>query len=419
VRVDIAIPCYSVRWSATHLMHRRSLRYGLVALLFASAAGVGAFAWNVDRQLAALTNAEHAAASRFDALVQSIARFDAAQQTFDPAREAEADWFGRVRKLLDRIRSEGSALRGSAESAAAARTFSDITDRVATAVGRAEENFRDGHDLMAADLVHDEGRPGAEAMRASVLEWRAAEAGATDSARAVLFRQLWTALGGTAALWAIGVLLLAPRSRTPAPVAGTSTLAPEPAADAPLSVVPQMVPREPPAAAPEVASATGLSLGPAASLCSDIARADSAADLETLVERAATVLDAKGIVVWLKGRHDELVPAIAHGYGPHALARIGVLPLADLTLTTRAWHAGELQVVSGDGRTRAALAAPMFQGAQATGVFAVELSTREASADARALAGILAAQFAGAVTPLPDLPAEQPIDGAPNVAVGL
>jgi hypothetical protein len=401
-------------------MHRRSLRYGLVALLFVSAAAAGAFAWNVDRQLASLTSAEHTAASRFDALVQSIARFDAAQQTFDPAREAEADWFGRVRTLLGRIRSEGSALRGSAESAAAARTFSDITDRVVTAVGRAEENFRDGHDLMAADLVQDEGRPGAEAMRAAVLEWRAAEAGAAEATRAALFRQLWTALGGTAAFWAIGVLALAPRSRTSVPGAGTSTLAPEPAADAPLSVVPQMAPTEPPAAAVDVTPTPALSLGPAAALCSDIARAETAAALDTLIERAATVLEATGIVVWLKGRHDELVPALAYGYGPHALARIGVLPLADDTLTTRAWQAGELQAIAGHGRTRAALAAPMFQGAQPTGVFAVELSAREASADTRALAGILAAQFAGAVTPRlePDT-TEHPVDGAPDVAVGL
>ena len=84
-------------------MHRRTLRHGLVVLLFLSAAGAAAFAWSVDRQLNAITAAEHSTSSRFDALVQSVARFDAAQQLFDPARESETEWFARVRRLLTQI----------------------------------------------------------------------------------------------------------------------------------------------------------------------------------------------------------------------------------------------------------------------------------------------------------------------------
>jgi hypothetical protein len=144
-------------------MHRRSVRYGLVVLLFAAAAGAAGFAFTVEQQLAALTAREHAAAGRFDALVPSIARFDALQQTFDPARESEAEWFIRVERLLARIQSDAAALHGSAASQAAAQTFSDAAARVVGAVKRAEENFQAGHDLMAADLVQDEGKPGADA----------------------------------------------------------------------------------------------------------------------------------------------------------------------------------------------------------------------------------------------------------------
>ena len=112
------------------------------------------------------------------------------------------------------------------------------------------------------------------------------------------------------------------------------------------------------------------------------------------------MLGAAGIVIWLKGAGDDLVPALVHGYGPQAQARIGSLPLSEGTLTTRAWHSGELQSSAGDGRARAALAAPMFRGAQLTGVFAVELAgPADASPAIRALTGILAAQFAGAVAP--------------------
>ena len=143
-----------------------------------------------------------------------------------------------------------------------------------------------------------------------------------------------------------------------------------------------------------------LALDPAAALCTDIARADTAAALDALVGRAAGMLGAAGIVIWLKGPQDELVPAVVHGYGPEAHARIGSLPLSEVNLTTQAWHAGVLQSAAGDGRGRAALAAPLFQGAEPTGVFAVELASgSESSSEIRALTSILAAQFAGTVTP--------------------
>jgi hypothetical protein len=384
-------------------MHRRALRHGLVVLLFLAAAGAAAFAWSVDRQLGSITTAEHAADSRFDALVQSIARFDAAQQLFDPTREPETEWFARVKRLLAQIESQSAGLRTSAAAAAASRTLDDVTARVVAAVARAEDNLRDGHDLMAADLVQDEAKPGAEAMRAAMLEWRAAEAGAAETARAALFQQLWAVLGGTAGLWAIGVLLLAPRQEAAAAGAPVSlSIAPEPAGE--LAIAPPTAP------APEVISAAppSVDLVPTAELCADIARADSAEALAALVVRASDVIGASGIVVWL-GEGDELVPVFAHGYGPHVQGLLGTLPLSEENVTTRAWHSGQLQWVDGDARSRGAVAAPMFQGAQRTGVLAVELAGgTDAGPLPRALTSILAAQFATAVTPQPAAAATTP-----------
>jgi len=379
-------------------MHRRPLRHGLVVLLFITAAGAAAFSWSVDQQLAALANADHAASSRFDALVQSIARFDATQQQFDPAREQETDWFARVKRLLAQIEAESAGLHTLPAATAAARTFDDITARVAAAVAKAEENLNAGHDLMAADLVQDEARPGSEAMRAAVLEWRAAEANAAEATRAALFQQLWTVLGGTLALWAVGVLLLAPRQNaatTTAP-AMTSILS-EPAGEtvvAPIAAAPPL--RLP----PPVEHVPAIDLVPAAELCAEIARADSGDALAVLVGRAADVIGAAGIVIWLAGPDDSLVPALAHGYGPHARGLLGALPLAEENVTTRAWHTGQLQWVDADATSRAAVAAPMFQGARRTGVLAVELAAgAEAGSLPRALTSILAAQFSTAVSP--------------------
>jgi hypothetical protein len=370
-------------------MHRRSLRHGLVVLLFLAAAGAAAFAWSVDRQLAALAATEHAASTRFDTLVQSIARFDAAQQVYDPAREAGTEWFARVRRLLAQIESGAKELHTSPASAAAARAFDDVTARVAAAVMKAEENLRSGYDLMAADLVQDEARPGADAMRAAALEWRAAEANAGEATRAALFERLWMVLGGTLAFWAIGVLLLAPRQTVAASAApaGLPILV-EPAGDTPLAAAVDATPM--PVAVAQASEPPAMDLVPAAELCADIARADDGLAFEALVDRAAGVIGASGIVVWLDGGDDALVPVVAHGYGPHARAILGTLPLADENMTTRAWHTGQLQWIDSDGASRSAIAAPMFQGSRRTGVLSVELQEgAKAAAAARALTSIL------------------------------
>lgn len=412
-------------------MHRRALRHGLVVLLFIAAAGAGAFAWSVDRQLAALATAGRTTSARFDALVQAIARFDAAQQLFEQGREPETDWLTRVRRLFTQIETDAKGLHGAAASSAAAAAFDDVAARVAEAVSKAEENLRDGHDLMAADLLQDEAKPGAAAMRAAILEWRAAENNVTNSTRATLMRQLWMVLGGTAAFWAIGVLLLAPRQATAAPAAAAPGLSipTEPAGEAAIGAPSEAAPvpeHTPAVAAPAhtaavaapahalAVAAPAVDLVPAAELCVDIARADSGEALARLVDRAAAVIGASGLVIWLEGPDDGLVPVLAHGYGPQPLELLGRLPLSDENVTTRAWHSGDLQWMDGSARSRAALAAPMFQGSRRTGVLAVELADRaRATPLSRALTSILAAQFATTLSPQPEQ-LEQPVAEAPN-----
>src|SRR5919201_315283 len=58
-----------------------------------------------------------------------------------------------------------------------------------------------------------------------------------------------------------------------------------------------------------------IDLGAVASLCSDLARLNDTRTLPDLLERAAKVLDASGIILWIAdpdGR--ELNPIVAHGY---------------------------------------------------------------------------------------------------------
>jgi hypothetical protein len=393
-------------------MYRRSFRHGLVIALLVTAAGAALFASMVDRQLRTLAASEHAADARFDALVQTIARFDTTQQTFDPNRESEAEWFADLHRLLAQIQSDGAGLHqiAAADTAAAARTFTAAAERVSSAVARAEENLRAGHELMATDLVQDEGRPGADAMRAAVLEWRAAEATAAGTARTTQLQQLWLALGAAAAFGVLGVLLLArlpgtgaaPLEAAPA-VSAPPSLASEPARELPATNDVAVGPSLPPA----------FDLSPLSALCADIARADSQASLDALLGRTAAALDAAGIVVWLKETAQELTPAAVHGYGPRARTLLQALPLDQANATTAAWHTGAEQVVAGTDDRPGALAVPMFQGARCTGVFTAELrGGGEHDSARRAIAGILAAQLAAVLSPSAALPAatEPPLE---------
>jgi hypothetical protein len=205
-------------------------------------------------------------------------------------------------------------------------------------------------------------------------------------------------LGGTLAFWVIGVLLLAPRQTVAAAGPASLSILAEPGGDAAIAHPEDAAPVQ--TSTPITVEQPAMDLIPAAELCADIARADDGQTLAALLDRAAGVIGAAGIVVWLDGGDSELVPGLVHGYGPHARGLLGTLPLAEENITTRAWHSGLLQWVDGEAGSRGAIAAPMFQGVRRTGVLAVELREgAKAAALPRALTGILAAQFATAVSP--------------------
>lgn len=397
-------------------MHRPGLRFSLILVLAAAAAGAGVVSWTMDRQTRARSAREQEASARVDRLVHLIASFDSAQQGYNSLQESEGAWFARVHRLLTELGTESSALRSttSPDAAAAADTFAGVLDRVVSAVARAEENLRAGHTLMAADLVQDEGKPGAEAMRASVLQWRAAEALAAERDRTALLQKAWMAIGGATGLWAVGLLLLAAPRRATAADTASLPLTSQPA-DAPdLSLEPPCAPvrspehvevslqahLEPRAHGREPLQASPVDFEGIASLCADIGRVADQNALNAVVARAAAALNASGIVIWMKREPAELVPAMTHGYRPDVVGLMGSLPLDASNLTTAAWHTGRTQWVAGGAGVAGAVAAPLFNGPTCTGVFAAELRDHgEASAAVRAAAAILAAQFGGVLAP--------------------
>ena len=86
-----------------------------------------------------------------------------------------------------------------------------------------------------------------------------------------------------------------------------------------------------------------------AQLCGELARVAESRELPHLLERAARVLDASGIIVWVaEPSRQALVPALAHGYEQRAVARMGRIHRDANNAAAAAYRSSEMRTVAGD-----------------------------------------------------------------------
>ena len=134
----------------------------------------------------------------------------------------------------------------------------------------------------------------------------------------------------------------------------------------------------------------------AADLCTDFARVADSRQLPVLLERAAGLLDATGIIVWLADpSQQELRPVLAHGFSPHSLQRLPAIPVDADNATAAAFRHAQVEVVRASGLSPGAVVVPLLAPEGCFGVVAAEVRHgREASESKRALARLIAAQLA-------------------------
>ena len=111
--------------------------------------------------------------------------------------------------------------------------------------------------------------------------------------------------------------------------------------------------------------------------------------------RAAGLIGAKGLTIWIADPTGRLYPGAAHGYPPEALSRLGSLdPTAD-NATAAAYRTSSTQTVAGDARRSGALVVPLMGVGGCVGVLAAEMEHgRERADGVRAVTRIVAAQLA-------------------------
>jgi hypothetical protein len=140
-----------------------------------------------------------------------------------------------------------------------------------------------------------------------------------------------------------------------------------------------------------------VDLAAAADLCSAIARVETTEGLEGLLDRAAALLEARGVIVWV-GAGEQLFPVVARGYEPRILERLGPIPLRGDNATAAAWRLQQRQVVEGDGGSSGAIAAPVCGPAGCVAVLAVEVPDgRHDDPVTQAVVTMIAAQLASLV----------------------
>ena len=277
------------------------------------------------------------------------------------------------------------------------------------------EHVAAGETDLAQDLLLADGAElGAEAAghvaRALRLE-RATRDAAVARQAATQARAFFTALGS--GVLAAVVMLFAAFSRSRGgegdaaeapgagsavqPVTGSSlldlTLAADSAADAGPPAAGDVPAPEP--VVPE------LDLPAAAVICTDLGSLTSATELPDLLGRAATVLNASGMIVWLSdGGGEALRPAVCHGYSQAMLARLGAIPHDSENATASAYRDGRMHVVPADSSGSGAIVAPLVSSINCFGVLSAELREGwEARRDVQSLTRIIAAQLATLVAP--------------------
>ena len=147
------------------------------------------------------------------------------------------------------------------------------------------------------------------------------------------------------------------------------------------------------ASAPAVAEAD---LSTVAHLCTQFGRVLEIREVAPLLESAARILDAVGLIVWVwDPRTTALKPALAHGYPDEMLARFPKVRRDMDNATAASFRSGQTRIVNGSDLASGAVVVPLLTPAVCVGVLAVELRHGgEQKESVRALATILAAQLA-------------------------
>lgn len=324
-------------------------------------------------------------------------------------------WSQRSEESIDRFREQVVALDAAlAQRRGSLAETLDVVDQLAAAERRSREYARRGEALLAGDVVFTEVR---DLVATSIEQVQAARntlSVATAARISALRREQAMLAGGAIAAWAIiAFLLVTPtkpvavkdpnewRNNLAATIKKPIPKEPETAKLKPVVVEPPVpaVPVEPVPAMPSVPVVALLEVG---EICADLSTLADTGALTGALDRAAKVLDAGGVIVWIASNDgNTLSPVASHGFDQKMVSRIGRIPRDSANLTAAAFRDNVSRVSAATATAPAALAVALCGPSGPVGVLSVELKAGIPADDARvALATIFAAQLATLAQPI-------------------
>ena len=404
-------------------MRHPGARWALLVLAIAVAAGLG---------YRAATLEQHGLDAR-RGLVSATSDARAVQAALSDARRALAamaspgqpavSWSRQVGVAIEaaraRLTSLGAAPGGVNLTAGIARL-----DRLVETEGRLREYAVGGRSLQASDVAFGEALPHLDAIDVQVADALAHLNTNAEQQMAAARQQQALAVAGALGSLALAALMLTPTPRARLVETVAPPVAEDAAADLTLDlgrVTPPLTVAAPGPATHDTASSTPyVNLSKVAAVCGDLARLSDGASLAAVLERLAPAIGAKGIVVWLADADRQaLLVAASWGYDPRIVERFPAVPVSDDNPTARAFASGVVSVAPGRAGQPAAIATPIVGASGATGVLSLELTSSSPPPDVVAVAGIVAAQLATLLEPVPAAtPAVTPNADAPKVQQG-
>jgi hypothetical protein len=294
----------------------------------------------------------------------------------------------RVESLMPELQRQTAEFAAALASPAAQSAFEPAAaalENFRTLDARVREFVQVGSPLLAADMIFSDGLESTVTASAHVTTALNAELQQREAAIASLRTRQLAILGGGAG---VVLLLMAALAFTGAS-AGTS-------AEPETLATPVAEPVRFEAPLPKARAAVTPKLLTTAQLCGELSRVAEGGQLPSLLARAAKVLDASGIIVWVaEPSRQRLTPAIAYGYEGKIVTRMGSIHRDANNAAAAAYRSAEVRTVAGDASTNGAVIIPLMTSDGCVGVLSAEMKGgSEKDESSQALATIFAAQLA-------------------------
>lgn len=369
-------------------MHSRLIRTLIVVIGIAIGLTASYLLKNIDSDINAHRTSADTLREQAATLSATIADVRAGQFAYVARGQGEAFWMSRVESVIPSLQKQAAEFGASLRTPAAQRAFepaSAALENFRTLDSRVKEFVQSGNSLLAADLIFSDGLESTATASTHVMAALNEELQHRGGSVADLRGRQLAVLGGGA-----GLLVLLMMGLAVTGAAGSTSSEPDVAAAAPAEPVRFEAPL------PKARAAITPKLVTTAQLCSELARVAEGRQLSNLLERAAKVLDASGIIVWVaEPSRQTLTPAISHGYEDKVVARMGSIHRDANNAAAAAYRTSEVRTVAGDAFTSGAVIVPLMTSDGCVGVLSAEMKGgSERDESSQALAAIFAAQLA-------------------------